>query len=394
MNADLLDDYRWLISDEAAVWLARLDQPAKSYVAQVRLLRRNLSASRAHLLLEQSELRRRAAKKFSAAENLFFTRRGLEQATDQWIARFKADRFPARDRVIDLCCGIGGDLFGLARRSWASAVDSYPIHTLLAAANCEVLNLRLRSVETCDAARIDLRDFEAWHIDPDRRSADRRATRMELFQPPLSEIERMVQSLSPAAVKLAPATDIPMGWQDRAERQWLGSGRECRQQIVWFGNLARHPGRRSAAVIDHRGHASAILVGAPQTAFGVSPHVGRFIFEPHAAVLAADLTGALALQMGLSAVGVGAVYLTGDRLIRDLRLGTFEVLETLPFDVRQLRQSVRRRRIGHLEVKKRGVAVDPETIRRKLQGTGDEQATLLITPLGGVVRAILSRRVQ
>ena len=56
-------------------------------------LRGTLSPAQTHLLLEQVELRRRATAKFTHAARMFFTRIGLEQATDEWVARYKAARF-------------------------------------------------------------------------------------------------------------------------------------------------------------------------------------------------------------------------------------------------------------------------------------------------------------
>ena len=90
----------------------------------------------------------------------------------------------------------------------------------------------------------------AWHCDPDRRADGRRTTRGELFEPPLDALARLLGQNSNAAIKLAPATEAPASWQASAELEWLGSRGECRQQVAWFGELARYPGRRAATVVD------------------------------------------------------------------------------------------------------------------------------------------------
>ncbi len=115
-----LDDCRWLVGPEAAPWLAEAEQllhdcSAAGVVRAAEKLRQTLSADRTHLVLEQVELRRRAKEKFPLAASMFFTPVGLEQATDAWIAHYKAGRFPPSAPVADLCCGIGGDLMALAR---------------------------------------------------------------------------------------------------------------------------------------------------------------------------------------------------------------------------------------------------------------------------------------
>jgi hypothetical protein len=90
-----LDDVGWLTGADARPWLERAARRGMSLVALTKLLRANLSPARTHLVLELVQLRRDAAIKFERAAEMFFTRRGLEQATDERIAAYKAERFPA-----------------------------------------------------------------------------------------------------------------------------------------------------------------------------------------------------------------------------------------------------------------------------------------------------------
>ncbi len=71
---------------------------------------------------------------------LFFTPLGLEQATDGWIADYKAQRFTAGRRAIDFCCGIGGDLLALSLRGPTVGIDRDPVAALFAEANCRALD--------------------------------------------------------------------------------------------------------------------------------------------------------------------------------------------------------------------------------------------------------------
>ncbi len=246
MDEETLNAYGWLISQQAAPWLERLACSAAPAVMQVPQLRKTLTATQTHLLIELIELRQRAMAKFDAAHRLFFTPVTLEQATDQAVAACKAARFPEGQPIADLCCGIGGDLFGLAERGEASGVDLDPIHSLLAEANCRELDLPTREVMTADATMIPLEHFAAWHIDPDRRATGRRATRLDRLQPTQAALQQMLSHNPHGAIKLAPATMIPEPWPAMCERQWIGSGRECRQQVLWFGALAHHAGQHTA----------------------------------------------------------------------------------------------------------------------------------------------------
>src|SRR5688500_5566620 len=114
-TSDTREDYRWLIGPTAAEWLTEAAAWNGSSVALTARLRQSLPAPRAHLVLEQVQLRQKAREKFAAASRMFYTKLALEQATDESVAGYKASRFPAAGRVADLCCGIGGDLLSLAR---------------------------------------------------------------------------------------------------------------------------------------------------------------------------------------------------------------------------------------------------------------------------------------
>src|SRR5690606_37552124 len=99
------------------------------------------------------------------------------------------------------------------------------------------------SVQVARAEEIPLTDFDAWHIDPDRRPSGKRTTNVELHEPPLEVLERMLADNPNGAIKLAPAAEVPLAWQESAECEWIGSRGECRQLIVWHGKLARDTGR-------------------------------------------------------------------------------------------------------------------------------------------------------
>ena len=108
-------DWQWLTSDEGRVWLQRVAESNAPVHAQVKRLRKDLSIEQTQRLMEQVNLRRRAAVRFQNAAEIFFTEKGLQQATDDVLARYKAHRFGSL-AVVDLCCGIGGDFLALAER--------------------------------------------------------------------------------------------------------------------------------------------------------------------------------------------------------------------------------------------------------------------------------------
>jgi hypothetical protein len=242
-----------------------------------------------------------------------------------------------------------------------------------------------------DAATFPVQDFAAWHIDPDRRPSGKRTTQVELYEPPLDVLESLLARNPHAAIKLAPAAEVPARWEQAAEREWLQSRSECRQQVAWFGSLARQPGIKSATMVD-AAHGPRTVQGRGEGPVPLTEKIGRYVYEPAAAVLAARLSHVLCEEHELAAVSRQAMYLTGDALATDPALSGFEVLEVLPLDERQLKAWLRQRGIGRLEVKKRGCDVEPEELRKRLGGQGNESATLLVCPLAGKIQAIVARR--
>jgi SAM-dependent methyltransferase len=412
-DAGRLDDYRWLTSADATPWLESAASATQSTVQLTALLRRQLSPARTHLVLEQVELRRRAAAKFGAAAEMFFAARALEQATDQFVAAYKAARFPAGEPVADLCCGIGGDLLALAARGPATGVDRDPAIALLAAKNSTIPRAAHETpihdpaiargragegapaeVMVCDVATFDVGNVVAWHIDPDRRPQGRRTTQVELHEPGPDVIDRLRTLCPHAAVKLAPAAIVPDAWAEAAEQEWISRAGQCRQLICWFGSLAEHPGSRRATIVDRGWPAVRSIVGCADDEVPHAAALGQYIYEPDAAVLAAGLTATLADEHDLEAITPGVVYLTSERRIVDAALASFQVREVLPLDLRRLRDVLRAQNIGTLEIKKRGVDCEPEQLRRQLRPTGDVSATLIVLPIAGRPTVILADRLR
>lgn len=391
-----LDPLMWLTSDKAAPYLclaaAEWRADPSSLVRLTAKLRKSLSVEQTHLVLQQIDLRQRAKEKFAAADTMFFTPKALMQASDEVIAAYKAARFPPGGDLADLCCGIGGDLLALAGEGSCVGVDLDESVVHLAQRNCEVTGRGRGRAVVADAATFPVQDFAAWHIDPDRRPKGKRTTQVELYEPPLEVLENLLARNSHAAIKLAPAADVPSRWEHAAEHEWLETRGECRQQVAWFGSLARRPGEKAATIVDAAGGPRTVR-GRGEEAVPIAEGIGRYVYEPAAAVLAARLSHVLCDQHKLAAVSSKAMYLTGDFHVKDTALTSFEVLDVLPLDERQLKAWLRQRGIDRLEVKKRGCDVEPEKLRKKLGGQGDELATLLICPLAGKIQAIVARRV-
>ena len=385
-----IDDYRWL-SGPGAVYLARAATHSGSLVTLAKSLRSELTAQQAHLVMATGELRRRARDKFPRCDQMFFTRQLLEQATGADMAAYKASCFTDCGTIADLCCGLGGDLLALSGQTSCIAVDRDPLAVWLAELNCRAHGRTDVIFHTADIDRFELPGVNAWHLDPDRRVAGRRTTRLEACRPGAEAISRLLKQCPHGAVKLAPATDeLPRGWSE-AQREWIGSRGECRQQIVWFGALARSPAQRTSTLIDSDG-GSYHFTGESSSEGAWTKQVRRLVFEPHSVVLAAGLSHTLARCHDLARFSSSDGYWTGDRPIASKFVTMFEVEEVLPFDIKRIRAVLRARRLGRLEIKVRARPLDLARLRRQLKVDGDGAATLLIAGAKPHTVVVLAQR--
>lgn len=343
----------------------------------------------------QARLRARARTKFGdLAERMLFTRAGLEQATRLPIAARHAARF--RDaglaRVADLGCGIGGDALGLAGFGIrVLAVDADEVTAAIAAYNLapfgDDVEVRHGTAEETDLAGVD----GVW-LDPARRTAghsETTRTRPEDWSPSLDWVFALATRL-PIGVKLGPALDralIP----DDVEAQWVSADGSTVELVLWSGALARPGVRRAALVI--RGGSAHELTAEADAADEPARELGAYLHEPDGAVIRARLIGDVARTLEAGMLEEHIAYLTSDAALTSPFVSSFRVRETLPADVKGLSKALRARGIGRLEIKKRGVDIDPAAFRTKLKLQGDESATLFVTRIGSKRTAILADRV-
>ncbi len=122
--------------------------------------------------------------------------------------------------------------------------------------------------------------------------------------------------------------------------------------------------------------------------------LGAFLHEPDGAVIRARLIGDVARSLEAGMLDEHIAYLTSDAALTSPFVASFRVREELPADTKELAKALRERGIGRLEIKKRGVDVDPAVLRKTLTLSGDESATLILTRIGNRRRvALLADRV-
>lgn len=380
------DDGRRVLDAAAHAWADHGGDPVRVATAVRRV---EPDAEKAAAATTLVQLRVRAVAKFgAAAPHMFFTPDALEQATRQRVADHRASRLAAAipgGSVVDLGCGIGGDLVAFARAGLiAAGIDQDPLRVEMARANLAALGLP-GAVQVGDATAVDVSGFGAAFADPARRGGRGRIFDANGWTPPWPWVLDLLGGR--ALVKLAPGLPhdlVPEG----VEAEWVSDGGEVKEAVLWSRSLATT--QRRATVIGEGGLASLTSEDDP---YAVSERpvrgVGAYLYEPDGAVIRAGLVTAVAAGVNGGLVDPHIAYVTSDDSFRSPFARSYRVLEHLPYREKQLRAALRERGIGRLTIKKRGVQIVPEELRKRLDLRGDDEATLVLTRVAGQGTALL-----
>ena len=347
-------------------------------------------------VLSQAKLRRRARKKFGDfTDGMLFTEDGLEQASRLQAAALHAGRFRGAGitQVADLGCGLGAE--SMAMGAIDLNVRAFEIDEVTAA--LAVFNLGAFDnieVEQADITTLDLSQFQALFFDPARRELDgkgERATRKfdpAQFSPNFNWVLEQART-KPTGIKLGPGHPHEAIAQD-AEAQWLSIDGDLVELALWFGEVKRPKVARAATVVNSTGRHEIVSETFESEPADVSA-LKQFIYEPDNAVVRSHLIADLAREVGASLISREIAYLSSDREIDSPMMRGFRVVDEMAFDRKKLKAYLRERNIGTLEIKKRGVDVVPEQLRKEMSLKGEIAATLILTRVGDDHRALIAQ---
>ena len=357
----------------------------------------------------QARLRTRATSRFPGPPR-WWTPDGLEQATRPEVAARHAQRFRAAgiDHVTDLGCGVGSDALALASaRITVAAIDRDPAAVWALRATAADLSLPITALLG------DVREWQERHeaaaatfgcfVDPARRRAGARQHHPEAWSPPWSWVCALAERMPATGAKVAPGIDhtaIPGG----AQSEWTSVDGDLVEAGIWWGPLRAGPARRIATTLrtrpPQRGLSGDPVVVSLDDSAGVpdavAGDVGDWLVEPDPAVIRAGLVTVLADRVGGWLLDPRIAYVTADTQPPDSQLGTaYRLLDELPFARKRLRAALVARGYGDVVIKKRGVAVQPEQLRRDLRLAGaGPTATVVLTRTDAGPRAFLVSRVD
>ncbi len=213
------------------------------------------------------------------------------------------------------------------------------------------------------------------------RARERRLPDVQCRQHDISDTDLVVST--------APGLDFGLvPWAREVELVSL-DGR-VREAALWSAGLVEPAGpTRRATVLST--HAEGYeLTDADDDTCPVRD-VGAFLVDPDGAVVRAGLVRQFAARHGLGQLDPHLAYLTGDHPPTTGR--AFRVLEHGPYAEKTLRQALRRREVGRVEILVRGLDVEPDRLRPRLKLAGPRAATVVLARVGRGARAYVCESV-
>jgi hypothetical protein len=353
------------------------------FLALYTRLAKSYPAALAKAALETVLLRQKASKKFTRAQQMYFVRDALEQATHESISVYRAQRFVGQAEVLDLGCGIGGDSIGLAGVTAVQAYEQSAIRLAMAQHNLSTYHPTAQiSWHAQDFTQTALPPHAALWLDPARRIGQKRLSSVQDYQPPLDFIRPHLKTRSLMGIKLSPAVNLAELRAYEAQGAWevefISYERELREAVLWLG--AGLSGQRRATLLPSGNSLTWQAHPPARTSLPL-----QWLYEPDPAILRAGLVTLLASQLSAYQLDTEIAYLTAPELQTSAFARAFKVVAHFPFSLKQCRAELRARQIGKITVKKRGSPLDVFAFERamKLSGTAERHLIVFLTHVQG-----------
>ena len=351
----------------------------------------------------------------------------LEQSTAQDIGRWKANLWPcgndATAKVHDLCCGMGGDSFYLPASLQLTGVDLDENRLAMYRHNLQAFG---KAAETICADVRSIEGADYFTIDPARRAIEGENQRdLRNLTPTLEEVVEISRHYKGGMAKLPPGyppAEIP----DGTEILYLGGHSDCRECLVLFGELAKHPDTVRAVIIDKNGETFAewtrrrdrsletldddlqekldrndSLEGKDRTYRTATSRsdlplgkIGNYIAEPAPVLIRSRLfsDAALAHDPDAHLISEGIAYVSSDKMLPAPAFTSYEILAHAEIATGAVRSMLKEHDIGKITLKLRGVKLDPDAETKRLKPKGKNSAILFYTRFRGEKIAILAKK--
>ncbi len=377
------------------------DRPDPHDLARLREMLPDVPIGQWNAVVTQTLLRRKAEATLGSGP-WWLTEAGLQQASRPAVAVRRARQLAEQGmtRFVDLGCGLGIDSIAAARAGLAvTAVERDDRTAAYAARNLAHFAPSGHVRVVCaDALEQDVPRGSVAFVDPARRSGThrdgsaRRSLAPEDWSPPWSWLEAFATTHPVTVAKVAPGIDRDLPPPGVAI-EWVSVAGALVEATLWFPGVRGDRPRRTATLLSPASDPwqpsdERQLSGTGEPA--PVGDLGAWLLEPDAAVIRSGLVGDLASLIGAHTFSEGIAYLTSDSPASAAWGRVSRIEAVVPTRPKALRAELRRRGFGSVEIRTRGLGLDPAALRRQLALRGDgPSASLVLTRVAGSATGIL-----
>lgn len=305
------------------------------------------------LVCEQSELRKKALKKFTHSQKMLFTKKSLEQSTSEELAIYTASLFKNSEEILDVCSGIGGNSIGLQNKF--SQVSTIEPDALLNAIHEYNLKLYYPHIKInrliCELKNEHFREHPFIFIDPDRRATGKKSYSIDDHAPDINLILENSKFSKEIIIKLSPminADQTASGFSPL----YLADEMELKQNLWLGGNLSENP-ITFAILFNGKIYDSLHLPDQQNLADN-----GEYLYEINPAIIKASESFTFAQKYQLTQISESTKTFTGQLQNLYPFANCWKILLQEPFQSKKLTAMLQSLPFDRFEIKPYGIEED------------------------------------
>jgi len=387
-----LNIWKWLATEDGEA--AIVGMPQAPTTAEISAMRKVMCAEQVRAASDAMRARVKGHKKLNGkfADRMISDIPGVEMTSSAISSAYKAKRFVdvlGKGAIVaDLCCGIGGDSWGLGQAGLVPiGVDLNPVRAWMYVHNTGNETVCGDAFEDCPAAA------KAFHLDPARRNdLGTRTLTVDDFSPGPEVWERLIERFDGGAIKLNPgvnAYELPAG-----EVEILSEVGGLTQAILWAGSMAGENERRATKLgVDGSVCSIAGEAWRPEASTAIGAYLGTL--DP--CLERADLVGEFLEITATKLVHPGTGMVTADEMSEGndhAMVRWHEVHEVIGWNRKRVKAALRSFDHGVVEVRTRGGVINPDVEQRAMRGKGaNHRLTVFVYRIDRKLTAVIAERI-
>lgn len=349
-------------------------------IQQVRNAFSHFESSDISILLDIAKASHAASlhAELSSIQPWLFTQQTLMQSSEPAFAHHVMQSLSVKnEKVIELCTGSGMHAFQ-AHNLGALDIRTHDIDPNIVSLfklNAANHNVKVHA-ECMDGLSVEISSQDVMFADPSRRSSGLMRTSLTgTYIPDLQSIINKARNALRAAIKIAPGERI----EGPFTREFLGSGKECREQILWINTDAIDG---SVTLVDK---AKSFIPSnqslLPELVHKETLRSYSMLIEPHAALIRGNLSCMYAEQH-ISVFDRSIAYGLSNEMQDSDWFSHFRLLHVERYARKRLQDWIDANAWNaQTEIKKRGFPIEPDILRKQItfHRDSDKKGVILLT---------------